>query len=171
MTTGLASDSPILVLGLGNLLLLDDAAGLRLLEDLGRDNAYPEDEVEFVDGGTQGLALLGYLNDRKAIIILDAVGLGAAPGTVHLMNSDEVATLGGRRATTSHEGNALELLATARLFWEDPPEITLVGIEPGLIATGIGLSPAVEAGIPGALATARKVLGEMVQAHVPCHTR
>ena len=171
MTIGLVSDAPVLVLGLGNLLLLDDAAGLRLLEDLSRDSKYAEEDVEFVDGGTQGLALLGYLNDRKAIIILDAVGLGAAPGTVHLLDSDEVAALGGRRATTSHEGNALELLATARLFWEDPPRITLVGIEPGQIATGIGLSPAVEAARPQALAMARKVLAEMVQAYVPCHTR
>jgi hydrogenase maturation protease len=93
-----------------------------LLEDLSRDSPYSEEEVEFVDGGTQGLALLGYLNDRKAIIILDAVGLGAAPGTVHLLGSDEVVALGGRRAGTSHEGNALELLATARLFWEGSEE-------------------------------------------------
>ena len=74
---------PILVLGLGNVLLQDDGVGpalLGLLETLhGKD-----DRVQFVDGGTQGLALLGYLSDRQAVLILDAVALGAEPGSVHV---------------------------------------------------------------------------------------
>ena len=116
----------MLVLGLGNLLLKDDAAGLRLMEDLAKHTKYEPNEVEFVDGGTQGLALLGYLTGREAILILDAVGLGAAPGTVHVLDAAAIHDLGVHRASTSHEGNALELFATAQLFWDEPPHLNLV---------------------------------------------
>ena len=49
--------APVLVLGLGNLLLSDDAAGLHLKAALAAERG-TSDQVEFVDGGTQGLALL-----------------------------------------------------------------------------------------------------------------
>jgi len=58
--------APVLVLGLGNLLLSDDAAGLHLEAALAAERG-PSDQVEFVDGGTQGLALLHYLARRRAV--------------------------------------------------------------------------------------------------------
>src|SRR5450631_2070104 len=120
--------APILVLGLGNLLLTDDAVGLRLLEDLSRETS--SDDVEFVDGGTQGLALLPYLADRQAVLVLDAIGLGAAPGTVHVLHGDEVGRMRARRSETAHEGNGLTLLDTARLLGEELPNLVVIGVEP-----------------------------------------
>jgi hydrogenase maturation protease len=150
--------APILVLGLGNLLLGDDAAGLRLVERLAAESGYG-DQVEFVDGGTQGMALLGCLTGRKAVLLLDATGLGGAPGTVHVLDGPAIEALAAKRASTAHEGNALELLAAARLLQavdgDAAPEIRLVGIEPARIATGIGLSPEVEAAMDSAIVRAR----------------
>ena len=151
---------PVLVLGLGNLLLSDDAVGLRLLEELAGSAA--GDEVDFVDGGTQGLALLPLLSDRQAIIVLDAIGLGSAPGTVHLLRDQDVGKLQARRAESAHEGNGLQLLETARLLGEEWRELAVIGVEPAYVRTGIGLSPVVEAGLPQALQAARQVLREMV---------
>jgi hydrogenase maturation protease len=148
MTTGLTD---ILVLGLGNLLLSDDGLGLRLLEALPAEGA----AAEFLDGGTQGLALLSYLAHRRALIILDAVALGAPPGTVHVLQGDAISA---HHAVTAHGSNALELLAAARLLGDLPPSVTIIGIEPACIRTGIGLSAAVEAALPEALARARAVL-------------
>ena len=150
--------APILVLGLGNLLLGDDALGLQLLSRLSAD-ALPN--VEFVDGGTQGLALLGYLSDRRGILILDAVGLGAAPGAVHVLDGADLDGLRARRSTTAHEGNALELLSTARLMGEKMGRLIVVGVEPARVATGIGLSEAVEAALPAALQQARCAIREL----------
>jgi hydrogenase maturation protease len=148
-----------LVLGLGNLLLGDDAVGLCLLEELrNRDEVY---RAEFVDGGTQGLALLGYLSGRHSVLVLDAVGLGRPPGTVHVLRGDEVKHLRARRASTAHEGNALELLEALHLLEEAAPDVTVIGIEPAHVATGIGLSRPVEAALPLALAAALGVLKEM----------
>ena len=150
---------PILVLGLGNLLLSDDAVGLRLLEDLARETW--TDEVEFVDGGTQGLALLPYLSEREAVLVLDAIGLGAEPGTVHILRDEDVRRLRGQRAETAHEGNGLTLLETARLLGEKLPNLVVIGVEPAHVRTGVGLSSEVAEGARQALASASQLLKEM----------
>lgn len=146
-----------LVLGLGNLLLGDDGVGLRLLAELERRRNWGPG-IEFIDGGTQGLALLGYVSGRRALLLLDAVALGAPPGTVHLLGTAEVEALGAARAATAHEGSARELLATARLLGECPAEIVVVGIEPEQVRTGIGLSPVVEQAIQLAVERAATIL-------------
>jgi hydrogenase maturation protease len=161
MTAG--SAKPVLVLGLGNLLLGDDAAGLKLLAALSTAEPTYAAKIEFVDGGTQGLALLHYFANRRAVLVLDAVGLGAAPGSVHVLRGPAIEGLRAQRATTAHEGNALELLATARLLGDTPEEIVIVGIEPARIVTGIDLSPQVEASLPAALDRARAILDSMLR--------
>jgi len=148
------------VLGLGNLLLGDDGVGLRLLEDLRREFG-ETGAIEFVDGGTQGLALLGYLADRPNVVILDAVGLGAPPGTVHVLGASDIEQLRARRAATAHEGNALEILAVAQLLGQAPGHVLIVGVEPAQVLTGVGLSPEVESVLPRALAEARRILAEI----------
>jgi len=157
MTAGSPDRAPVLVLGLGNLLLADDAAGLRLLEQLAKESL-DGGTADYVDGGTQGLALVGELDGRGAVLILDAVGLGAAPGTVHVLRDEQIEGLRARRSSSAHEGNALELLEAARLIGCLPRHVVVVGIEPAAVHTGIGLSPAVDAAIPTALAAARKIL-------------
>jgi len=164
MTNGLANP-PILVLAVGNLLLQDDAAGLRILEQLSSRGF--GDEVEFVDGGTQGLALLGQLAGREALVVLDAVALGAKPGTIHILRGADLDRLRARRSSTSHESNAIELLAYAQLVGYQPPEVVVVGIEPENLRTGIGLSRGVLDALPLAIASAGVVI-ESVRSRIPC---
>ena len=77
--SAVAAPAPILVLGLGNMLLHDDGVGPALLAKMSEDQSRWRDEVEFLDGGTQGLALLGRLSGRRALVIVDAVRRGDAP--------------------------------------------------------------------------------------------
>jgi len=174
-TTGSASPhavatAPILVLGLGNQLLGDDGAGLRMLELLAEQ--FPaNDAVELVDGGTQGLALTGYLADREAILVLDAMALGAAPGTVHVLWGEELWRIRTQRSSTAHEGNALELFATARMLGYQWAEVAAIGIEPRNIRTGIGLSGDVESALDEAVLKARMILDGMVKTYVPRDSR
>jgi hydrogenase maturation protease len=143
--------APVLVLALGNRLLEDDAAGIVLLESL-----RPEAErrwgtrVDLVDGGTQGLALLGILEGRAAVVFLDAAALDAAPGTVHLLRGDDLLDRAAGPGTTAHETSAADLLRAASLIGDLPPRITLVGIEPEQVRTGLGLTARVEASLPEA---------------------
>ncbi len=153
---GLWPAAPILVLGVGNLLLQDDGAGLQMLQELSKRDF--GDEVEFIDGGTQGLALLGQLTGRELLVVLDAVALGDQPGTIHVLRGADLDELRARRASTSHESNALELLAYAKLLGWEPREVVVVGIEPETIRTGISLSRSVVKALPAALACASGVL-------------
>ncbi|MCZ2152151.1 MAG: hydrogenase maturation protease [Bryobacterales bacterium] len=161
MTGGLAEPrAPVLVLGIGNALLQDDGVGLRLLERV-KETAGPAPDCEFIDGGTQGIALLGYLTGREKLVMLDAIGLGGEPGTVHVLRGGDIEGFRARRAATPHEGNALELLAMAKLLGEEPGEVVIVGVEPAAVRTGIGLSDAVEAALPRAAAAVKDILEGM----------
>ena len=148
---------PVLVLAVGNTLLGDDGAGQALLAELQRE-PWPAD-VEFLDGGTQGLALLGRIAGRRALIVLDAVALGADPGAVHILNDWKQP---GSRGATSHESNVAELLQTALLLGDCPERVVVIGIEPARVATGIGLSDAVARSIPSAVAAARTAIQKLL---------
>lgn len=149
-----------LVLAIGNRLLQDDAVGLELLgitEQLFPDSV----TIEFVDGGTVGLGLLGYLDDRKRVIILDAVSLGDKPGTIHVLSADEVMNISpGEKCPTAHGSGAAELLRAATLLGSLPDDVSIVGIEPETVRTGIGLSDAVQRSLEEASIRIRSLLDE-----------
>lgn len=145
-----ADPLPILVLGLGNMLLSDDGVGPALLVQLADSESRWKGQVEFLDGGTQGLALLGHLSGRRALIIVDALKTGAAPGTVHRLTLPELREISPGRAKSGHESNAGELLAAAQLLDELPDQLFVIGVEPEQLTTGIGLSPSVQKALPAA---------------------
>jgi hydrogenase maturation protease len=150
-----SSVPPLLVLGIGNALLADDGLGLALLQSL-RQEFEGDARVELVDGGTQGMLLVGLLEGRRALLLLDAVQLGARPGQVHVELEPERVT--SKRGLGAHGGNASELLASASILNILPERVVLVGIEPAEIHTGMQLSPIVRRALPAALAEARRQL-------------
>ncbi len=151
--------APVLVLGVGNKLLGDDGVGIHLVSQLSRWSQDWYGEVELLEGGTQSLALLGPIAGRTALVLLDAVSLGAAPGTVHIRHDEDVLKL-RCRSTTAHESNVGELLTTALLLGELPKRIFLVGIEPAHLGIGIGLSEPVRRAIPAALDAACRAVAQ-----------
>ena len=167
MTVGLVEPKPVLVLAVGNQLLSDDGVGMVLLDELARGSW--DARVEFVDGGTQGLARLGRISGRQSLIVLDAMALGSTPGTVYSVRSPSLRQLNPTHSTSAHESTAIELLRFAARLGELPPEIVLIGIEPESLATGMGLSTAVAAAVPEAVKQARIILEEAI--YVPCNTR
>ncbi len=161
METNHEAVSPVLVLGLGNVLLGDDGVGPALLQEV--EYLYRNvPAVECVDGGTQGIALLDYLSGRLAIVILDAFASHRAAGSVSVLEGDEIMKARGPRSTTAHEGNAGELLAAAALVDCLPPRIVLVGIEPESLRTHLGLSDSVRSALPRALARTCGVIDQVV---------
>jgi len=166
-TPGSADESeltaPVLLLGLGNPLMSDDGAGQELLAQLESEDPEWGRQVEFLDGGTQGLALLGRFEGRKAVVFLDAVRLGDKPGAVHVLQGKELARMGGR-GVTAHEGSAPQILAALQLLDELPQEVAVVGVEPERVATGIGLSPSVRAGLADAATVARRTVSRILSA-------
>ncbi|HLG98384.1 MAG TPA: hydrogenase maturation protease [Bryobacteraceae bacterium] len=154
--------APVLLLAIGNPLMADDGAGQEILSRL--ESAADEwgSEVELLDGGTQGLALLGKFEQRKAVVFLDAVRLGGEAGAVHVLTGEELIQMGRRPATSAHEGSAPDILRALQLLGDTPEQIVLVGIEPKKIETGIGLSPEVLGSIGLAAGFARMAVDRVL---------
>jgi hydrogenase maturation protease len=126
----------VLVLGLGNILLSDEGAGVQAVQELQRRYDCP-DTVEFIDGGTMGLDLLPYLEGRSHVFIIDAVKTGSAPGTV-IRIDDPPAYF--RSKTSPHQIGLADVLGIAAITGDLPRNITLFGIEPKQLTTGLDLS-------------------------------
>ncbi|HAV0067202.1 TPA: hydrogenase maturation protease, partial [Escherichia coli] len=83
------SEQRVVVMGLGNLLWADEGFGVRVAERLYAHYHWPED-VEIVDGGTQGLNLLGYVESASHLLILDAIDYGLEPGTLRTYAGERI---------------------------------------------------------------------------------
>jgi len=133
--------SKTVVLGLGNILHSDDGVGARAAELLQSDERLPQD-VAVIEGGTLGLELLNYLWDCSDLIVLDAVDVGEAPGTLIRMSGAELDKLPGNGSV--HHLGLTDLLVALRILAERRPRVSLLGIQPATTDWGMTLSPAVE---------------------------
>jgi len=144
----------ILVLGIGNLLWADEGFGVRCAEALAERVALP-DRVRVLDGGTQGLYLLPYVQQASRLLVFDAVDYGLAPGTLRTVVGDEVPRFMGVKKMSLHQTGFQEVIAAAGLTGRLPAELVLVGVQPeALDDFGGSLRPAVKARIPDAVAVA-----------------
>lgn len=131
--TGLPADGErIVVLGIGNLLWADEGFGVRAVEALqaGWDFA---PQVQLVDGGTQGLYLLPLVQQATRLLILDAVDYGLAPGTIRLVENDEVPRFLGAKKMSLHQTGFQEVLMLAQLTECYPREVLLIGCQPEVL--------------------------------------
>jgi len=135
--------STTLVLGLGNILLGDEGVGIRVVERLQARYDLP-DEVQVLDGGTLGLDLLPYVEDADRLLVVDALELGAEPGTVARLEGHEVPAFLGVKVSP-HQVGLADLMAVTRLRGHFPERLVLWGVQPEVIAVGIELSPTVAA--------------------------
>ncbi|MEW5744656.1 MAG: HyaD/HybD family hydrogenase maturation endopeptidase [Nitrospirota bacterium] len=136
----------ILVMGIGNLLLSDEGAGVRVVEEFQDRYRVPEG-VEVIDGGTMGIELLHYIQNRDAVIIVDVVRTGNPPGTIIRLEGADVPALFNSKISP-HQLGLSDLLAAAQLTDSMPRRIVLLGIEPKSMDTGLELSDEVRAGVP-----------------------
>jgi len=137
---------PLLVLGLGNILCGDDGLGIEAVRRLVCAHRLGPG-VQLADGGVLGLALLPTLEAARRAIIVDAVRCDRPPGELIVVDGEDVVPA-LRERLSPHEVGVWDLLWAARLRGRAPERITIVGLVPASVALGVGLSPAVEAGIP-----------------------
>jgi len=130
------------VLGLGNILHADDGAGPQAISRLRADSRVPAD-VALVEGGTLGLELLPYVWDCARLIVIDAVDVGEAPGTVVRMSGEELNSLPGKSSV--HQLGVSDLLVALRMLAERQPLVVLLGVQPGSTSWSDQLSPPVAA--------------------------
>jgi hydrogenase maturation protease len=147
----------LLVLGIGQSLRGDDAAGLEAVRLW--QQTYPQTaqrvQVELFE--LPGLALLDRLEGMEAAILVDALQTNLTPGTIHRLGPEELAafTLDSQSA---HGWGVAETLALGRSLypWLAQCRITLIGIAGSAFEMGAALSPAVQAALPEAAALIEK---------------
>jgi hydrogenase maturation protease len=144
----------VLVLGIGNLLWADEGFGVRCAEALASQYSLPP-EVRVMDGGTQGLYLLPYVQEARRLIVFDAVDYGLLPGSMKIVEGDEVPRFMGAKKMSLHQTGFQEVIAAAALTGKLPEAMTLIGVQPvELDDFGGSLRPEIKARIPEVVAIA-----------------
>lgn len=141
----------ILILGIGNLLWADEGFGVRCVEALNESWSLPH-EVSLMDGGTQGLYLLPYVQQADCLLVFDAVDYGDPPGTLREVVGDEVPRFMGVKKMSLHQTGFQDVLAAAELTGQLPETLVLIGVQPvELDDFGGGLRDVVRMQIPAAV--------------------
>ncbi|SHG77710.1 HyaD/HybD family hydrogenase maturation endopeptidase [Marivita hallyeonensis] len=140
-------DHRVLVLGIGNVLWADEGFGVRCVEEMVRNWSFPTN-VTLLDGGTQGLYLLPFLEEADVLIVFDAVDYGLTPGTLKIVEGDAVPQFMGAKKMSLHQTGFQDVIATATLMGYCPETLILIGCQPvELEDYGGGLRDAVAAQI------------------------
>lgn len=126
------SEQRVVVMGLGNLLWADEGFGVRVAERLYAHYHWPE-YVEIVDGGTQGLNLLGYVESASHLLILDAIDYGLEPGTLRTYAGERIPAYLSAKKMSLHQNSFSEVLALADIRGHLPAHIALVGLQPAML--------------------------------------
>ncbi len=134
------------VLGIGNILMGDEGAGIRALDALREQYEFPEG-VRFLDGGTMGLDLIYYLEGTDRLLMIDAVIMGAPPGTVKVFGGQDIpSVLAGKFSV--HQIGLQDLFFALDILGRRPSDACLAGIEPKEVELGLELSPEIEKALP-----------------------
>lgn len=135
----------ILVLGVGNLLLSDEGAGVHVAQRMMAMDMPPE--VQVVEGGTDGFGLVNIITQADRMILIDAVKGGGQPGSIYRFEIEDCPPYPDIFKTSVHQISILEVIHLSSLIGSTP-RTTIIGIEPACLEMGMELSPAVEAKIP-----------------------
>ena len=142
MNQNVTDRSPLLVMGVGNMLRGDDGFGVEVLAEVGA-RALPA-EVELLDAGTSISDLMQELHGRRKVVVIDAVRGGEAPGTLYRFSPEDVAAE-EVPADSLHQVGLLETLRLAELVDCRPEQVVIIGAQPGDTGLKVGLTPEVSA--------------------------
>jgi hydrogenase maturation protease len=158
------SPTSVLVAGVGNLFLGDDAFGSELARRLARD-AWPEG-VRVVDYGIGGVHLAYDLVDGcDLLVLIDTTSQGGEPGDVYVIEVDDEAR---DRGLDAHSMDPTAVFASVETLGGTVPRTLLVGCEPETVEEGIGLSPRVAAALDVAASAVRDIVaGEKATTSTP----
>jgi len=164
-----ASAVSILVAGIGNIFMGDDAFGCEVVRRL-LERPWPEN-VRVVDFGIRGFDLTYALLDGYDVTILvDATPRGEEPGTLYTIEPDpeELNSLDPQASMVETHGmNPMKVLSVVKSMGGELKRLLLVGCEPqtfGPEEGHMGLSAPVEAAVTEAVgiveALVMKVMSE-----------
>jgi len=145
----------ILVAGIGNLFLGDDGFGPEVIKRL-LDEGPPPDGVRIADYGIRGVHLAYDLFGVDRLILVDALPTEDAPGELVVLEigPGDIEPVG----FDAHAMSPAAVLGTVQRIGETMPPTYLVGCRIDTTFEEIGLTPRVEAAVPGAMDAVRKLI-------------
>ena len=153
--TGNARET-VWVVGVGNTLARDEGVGPVAVERL-KAEPLPA-RVALLDAGTDFLAAMTEFTGAAKVILIDAMRAGGAPGTIYRLTLEELEerAKAGASDLSAHGLGVVEAVGLARATGRRVPPTVVLGVEPGEVAFGEGLSPAVEAAMQSLIAAVRE---------------
>jgi hydrogenase maturation protease len=160
----------VLVVGVGNLLRRDDGFGIVVVQRLEAQSGLPPG-VRVTETGIAGVGLVQDLMDGyDALVIVDAVNRGGAPGTLYLLEPgvpDIRAWTDEERRTflaDLHQVEPSRALGLAAALGVLPRTVRILGCEPAECDDAeIGLTPAVDRAADLAVERVRCLLDELLE--------
>lgn len=136
------SQKSIVVIGVGNPYRGDDAVGRlvarRLMES-------PPPGVTVLEESGEGAALMEAWEEADAVILVDAVQSGGAPGAIHRFDAQAQSIPSQFFHYSTHAFSVAESVELARALDQLPPQLIVYGIEGVDFSSGETLTPAVAA--------------------------
>jgi hydrogenase maturation protease len=161
------TEARILIAGIGNIFLGDDAFGCEVARRLAARELPPD--VRVVDFGIRGFDLAyALLDGYEVTIFIDATPRGEAPGTLYtiepdLAQLDEIDAEG--MMVETHGMNPLKVLSMVKSMGGEFKRILLVGCEPAPLESEegyMGLSEPVEAAVDEAVAVVQSLVKQIL---------
>ncbi|KAA3609458.1 MAG: peptidase M52 [Planctomycetota bacterium] len=156
----------ILILGLGNPLLGDDAVGLEVVRRL-RERLPSDPEIVLEENYNGGLELMECMEGFDRVVLIDAAVTGASPGTISSFPLHDCPI---RRGVYSHGMDLATALAVGRAAGAHLPadrHLKILGIEAhDLYDFRLTLSPPVAAAVEAAASWVQQILNRWRP--VPC---
>lgn len=153
----------ILVAGVGNIFFGDDAFGCEVARALVQSDL-PEG-VHVEDFGIRSYDLIyEILTDYEAVILVDAMQNGGAPGTLSLVEPELRPPQAHEPANVNaHRMGLMRVLETVATWPEkrppNKPAVYLLGCQPALLEVEeLGMSPQVAAAVPSAVAMVQSLV-------------
>ncbi len=148
-----AARAPAVVIGLGNSMRHDDGVGPAAVARLA-DQPLAGADVVALDG--EATRLIEAWRDRRTAIVVDAIVRGGPPGTVHEIEVGRDPMPGWDTGGGTHAAGLAEAVALGRALDRLPAELVVLGVEPGDLSFGPGLSAPVAAALDSVVRRVRE---------------
>ena len=159
----------VLVAGVGNIFLGDDAFGVEVVRELAR-RPVPA-AVRVVDFGIRGLDLTyALLDGYETVILVDAAPRGGLPGTLYVLEVEQPAPAVSAEGPTveGHNLDPARVLRLAATMGSRVQRMLVVGCEPGtpgdVEEMSAGLSDPVRAAVVEAVLVIEGLIGKLLAA-------
>ena len=159
--------SKILILGIGS-PFGDDRFGWEAAEALRHSAAMyavAPDRIEILALDRPGTMLPAHWQETDIVILLDAVRSGAAPGTRHRLDANDLP--GAGMLCSSHGFGIVPAIELARVLGDMPSRLLVCGLEADSSWTGFSLSPVVADALPSLVADIAEEVLELVNPRPP----